>query len=393
VGTGHHDYQTHGAVHDLVRGYKRRKFWMIETQPGNVNWAPINNTLNKGEGRAMDWHAVGHGAEVVLYWQWCSALNGQEQFHGTLLDASGQSKPFYSEARQLAEDFSLVSEIVAGSKLEAEVALLNCYDSRWSIQWQPHHKDFNYVEHFLNYYRPLASQNFCIGIILADVSLDGYKLVIAPALLILNEQRVDNLRNFVEAGGHLALTVRSGMKDIYNALLPSRQPGALRNLCGVEVEDYYALLTPAPVIGDSWTGTSRIWAERLRVIDTEKTEVLATYGISNGWLDGQPAITRHPFGKGYVTYVGAYLDDESQNNLLRLIVSMATIQPVMQTPSGVEACRRVKIGIGEVFILINHSQSKQLVNLPWSGYEHLQQQAVGQVLTLDAYDVAVLTHA
>ena len=69
------------------------------------------------------------------------------------------------------------------------------------------------------------------------------------------------------------------------------------------------------VIG--WTGTSRIWAERLRVLDREKTEVLATYGVSNGWLDGQPAITRHPYGKGMVTYIGAYLDEVSQKHLLQ----------------------------------------------------------------------------
>ena len=78
---------------------------------------------------------------------------------------------FYAEAKQLANDFSSVSELIAGSTLEADVALLNCYDSRWSIQWQPHHKDFDYVAHFLNYYRPLAAQNISMDIISADESL------------------------------------------------------------------------------------------------------------------------------------------------------------------------------------------------------------------------------
>jgi beta-galactosidase len=393
VGTGHHEYQTHGAAHDLVRGYKRRNFWLMETQPGNVNWKPINNALNKGEARVMAWHAVGHGAEAVLYWQWRSALNGQEQYHGTLLDASGQPRPFFTEAKQLATDFSLVSEIIAGSKLESEVALLNCYDSRWSIQWQPHQKDFDYVGHFLNYYRPLAVQNISIDIISADESLAGYKLVIAPALLILNDQRVEQFVTFVEAGGHLVLTVRCGMKDAYNALLPARQPGALRELSGVEVEEYYALDTPIPVNGDDWKGTSRIWAERLRVLDIEKTQVLATYGDSNGWLDGHSAITRHPFGKGTVTYIGAVLDEVSQKYLLQRIAQEAAVQPVMRTPDGVEACRRAKADTGEIYILINHNLSEQRMQLPWSGYEHLHQHAVGHELRLEPYGVAVLTHA
>ena len=393
VGTGHHDYQTSGAAHDLVRGYKRRNFWLMETQPGNVNWKAINNTLNKGEARVMAWHAVGHGAEAVLYWQWRSALNGQEQYHGTLLDASGQPRLFYSEAKQLANDFSLVSEIIAGSTLEADVALLNCYGSRWSIQWQPHHKDFDYVAHFLNFYRPLAAQNITMDIISADESLDGYKLVIAPALLILNDQRVEQIKAFVEAGGHLVLTVRSGMKDGYNALLPSRQPGALKEMSGVEVEDYYALAAPVPVNGTGWTGTSRIWSERLRVLDIEKTEVLATYGHGNGWQDGQPAITKHPYGKGIAIYIGAYLDEESQKHLLEQIIQEATVHPVMRTPEGVEACRRVNKDFGDVFILINHNLSDQRVQLPWPAYDHLHQQSIGSELTLGPYGVVVLTHS
>ena len=63
IGTGHHDYLTSGAIHDLTRGFKRRNFWVMETQPGNVNWAAINNVLNRGEARAMAWHAVAHGAD------------------------------------------------------------------------------------------------------------------------------------------------------------------------------------------------------------------------------------------------------------------------------------------------------------------------------------------
>ena len=391
VGMGNHDYQTSGAQHDLVRGYKRRNFWLMETQPGNVNWKPLNNVLNKGEARLMAWHAVGHGADAVLYWQWRSPLGGQEQYHGTLLDTSGKPRLFYTEAQQLANDFSSTSDLIAGSKLEADVAMLNCYDSRWSIQWQPHHKDFDYIAHFLNYYRPLAAQNVTLDIISADESLDGYKLVIAPTLLVLNDQRVAHLKAFVEKGGHLVLTLRSGMKDEYNALLPTPQPGGLAELCGVEVEEYYALMTPVPVEGDTWKGTSSIWAERLRIQDREGTQVLATYGASNGWLDGQPAITRHHFGKGTVTFIGAYLDDVSQKSLLQQITREAAITPVMVTPAGVEACRRVTVDNREIFILINYNRSEQRVQLPWSAHDHLKNNAVGNQVTLSPYDVAVLT--
>jgi beta-galactosidase len=392
VGMGHHNYKNSGAAHDLVRGYKRRNFWLMETQPGSVNWKPLNNSLDKGEARSMAWHAMGHGADAVLYWQWRSAFNGQEQYHGTLVDSTGQPRPFFSEAQQLASDFSKITHLLAGSQIKAEVALLNCYDSRWSIQWQPHHKDFSYIDHLLHYYRPIAAENISVDIISADEILSGYKLVIAPAMLILNDRRVANLRAFVKNGGHLVLTLRTGMKDEYNALLPERQPGALREISGVEVEEYYALLDPIELTGAGWVGQAQFWAERLNILDKENTQVLATYGKSNGWLDGQVAVVRHRYDRGMVTYLGAYLDESCQKAMLRNIIQEAGCKPVMSTPTGVEACRRVHPTHGDILMLVNHTRKEQQIPLPWSAYEHLQQRELTETISLEPYGVAILTH-
>jgi len=391
VGTGHHHHLVSGAIHDLTRGFKRKNFWLIETQPGNVNWSSINNVVNKGEARVMAWHAVAHGADAILYWQWRSALGGQEQFHGTLVDQSGQPRPFYEEARQLANDFSKTSNILTDTVPVADVVLLNSYDNRWSIHAQRHHKDFDYVAHFNHYYRALSARNIATDVLSVDAPLDGYKLVIAPALLMLNEKRAAKLKAFVENGGHLVLTVRAGMKDDFNAMLPLRQPGILAGIAGVEVEEYYALLDPAPVIGEDLKGESRIWAERLNVKD-ESTQVIARYGKSNGWLDGQAAITSHEHGKGCVIYIGVWLDDISQQKLIDDIVKSAGVEPEMRCPIGVEARRRVNAQGDEVFIVINHERSEKKVTLPWLAHESLSGSNVRE-LKLEPYGVAVLTRA
>ena len=392
VGTGHLDYLSSGAAHDLVRGFKRRSFWLMETQPGNVNWSSVNNPLDKGEARTMAWHAVAHGADAVLYWQWRSALGGQEQYHGTLVDQSGQPRPFYEEARQLGRDFATASPLLAGSKIISRVALLNSYDSRWSVQWQRHHRDFDYVAHFNHYYRPLAAQNVLADVISADAPLlKGYRLVIAPALLILNENRVEQLTDFVKRGGHLVLTVRCGMKDEHNALLSSRQPGPLADLAGVEVEDYYALLDEIPVTGNWFSGVSGLWAERLRILDEDRTVVIARYGESNGWLDDQVAITVHSYGSGLVYFVGVYLDDVAQQAFVDHVVKTARVRPVMTMPAGMEVRRLVNPEGTRVFIAINHTRTEQLVQLPWPAHEHLSDQSVQGKLKFGPYEVAVLT--
>ncbi len=143
IGTGRNDYAASGAMHNLVRGYKNRNFWVMETQPNNVNWTSVNNSLEPRETRALAWHAIGHGADAWLYWQWRSAYGGQEQYHGTLVDQANQPRPFYEDVKSVAADFAAVSPLLIDTVPAAQAALLYSFDSRWSIQNQRHHHDFD----------------------------------------------------------------------------------------------------------------------------------------------------------------------------------------------------------------------------------------------------------
>ncbi len=392
VGTGHNDYTESGAAHDLVRGFKRRNFWLMETQPGSVNWSTINNQLNKGECRVMAWQAVGHGADAILYWQWRPALNGQEQYHGSLTDQSGQPRLFYTEAAQLGEELAKVSGLLAGSEIKAKVAILNDYDSRWSLDWQPHHQDFDYVEHLVHYYKYFAEHNISVDILSADETLDGYQLVIAPSLAITNPVQIENFNALLARGGTLIVTLRSGVKDAYNALLPSRPPGPLSELTNVEVEEYYALHTSVSVKGTFFDGISRIWAERLKkIVEVKLMQPVATYRKHNGWLDDQLAITANSYKRGYVYYVGVYLDEHANAELLSHICKIAKVEPILKAPRGVEVCQRVSSEGRLIYILINHEISPKKVNIPWEAYEHLSGNTGKGDLTLASYGVAVLT--
>jgi beta-galactosidase len=146
-----------------------------------------------------------------------------------------------------------------------------------------------------------------------------------------------------------------------------------------------------PVSGEWFAGTSRLWAERLNVQDEASTQVIARYGASNGWLDGCPAVTVHPHGEGRVYFVGAYLDEGAQQLLLDHIVAAAGVQPVLETPPGVEARKRVNAEGLEVFIIINHKRAEEFVRLPWPAREHLSGQSVKDELKLASYGVAILT--
>jgi beta-galactosidase len=394
VGTGQLDPVSNGAAHDLTRGFLRKNFWVMETQPGFVNWSKDNNALNKGEVRAMAWHDIGHGADAVEYWQWRSALNGQEEYHGTLVGADGTPVPLYDEVAQLGREFEKAGPVLSGTGVHSEVAVLHSYDSRWAINWQRHNQAFDPKDALISYYGTLRALVHSVDIVSPSVSLSQYKLVVAPALNVLTDAQAKNLMDYVRGGGHLVLGQRSAMKNDDNGLQPERQPGPLTSMLGGRVEQFYALNEDVPVAGDWGTGSGKIWAEQLSVKDPQ-AHVLMRYGKSNGWLDGQPAAITRAIGKGSITYIGAWLDETTMNAAAKWMVKESGVQLLpVNLPTGVDLYVRSKEvpGGGEktVWILVNFGKDAATVTLPGSMSDVLGSGRVGSV-KLEQYGVAVLS--
>lgn len=365
VGTGHLDPASNGLAHDLTRGFKRQNFWVMETQPGYVNWSPLNNFTNRGEARAMAWQAIGHGADDINYWQWRSALNGQETFHGALVGPDGTPVPFYDEAAQTAREFAKVENSFRDTSPLSQVAVLYSYDSHWAIQFQKHTEKYDDIRLLKSYYSALRKIAQSVDVVSAYASLDGYKLVAAPSLNVLPKDLADHLLEYVRNGGHLVLGPRSGMKDQFNALLPQRQPGFLVDALGARVEQYYPLEKDCPVSGTWGNGQATIWAEQLKT-QVPEDEVLLQYGKSNGWLDDQPAAITRLYGKGRITYIGAVLDDKLMATAAEWMTQKSGVTPVFgPVPDGVEVSRRVGPST-QVFVLINYSLENRRVALPHS---------------------------
>jgi beta-galactosidase len=383
VGTGHLLPYRNGASHDLVRGWKRKNFWVMEIQPGYVNWAPVSNMLYPGETRAMAWQAIGHGADGILYWQWRNALNGQETMHGSILGPDGKPLPVYEEVTRIGREMAKATPIIAGTTPVSPVAILQDYPSRWTIDFQPHHKDYDQIGVLLDYYAPLKDALGSVDIVEAAGPIDNYKLVVAPNLAILTPEMTAKLTAFVKRGGHLILGPRSGMRDAYDRLQPRRQPGPLADLLGGQVEQYYAL-DEAIEVG---TGKATLWAEDLTAKSPD-TQVLLRYGKANGWLDGHAAALTRKQGKGRITYVGALLDKGLMKTLIDDALSGAGVARDFAVPADVELMTRQGDG-RSIVILINHGKETRSVTLPEAMTDILEG-GRKQAVTLAAEGVAVL---
>ena len=237
-----------------------------------------------------------------------------------------QAGPLYPEVAQLGTDFGKAGPALEGTSPRSEVAILHTYPSVWAIDWQRHNKDYDPIAEILSYYQPLKDIAQSIDIVQPTVPLDHYKLVVAPGLNVLSEAAANNLIAYVRQGGNLVLGQRSGMKNSDNGLQPERQPGPLVLLLGGRVDQYYALINPVPVSGQFGDNTSKLWAELLSTSSPD-TKVLETYGKSNGWLDGKPAIITRKVGRGSITYVGAWMDEAGMAKLAQWMTEMSGVTP------------------------------------------------------------------
>ncbi len=385
------DWADNAATHDLTRGYKQKNFWVMETEPAFVNWRGVNTPLHKGEVREMAWQAIGHGADAVEYWQWRSDLNGQEEYHGVLLGADGEPAPVYAEVQQIGAEFQKAGKALAGTEPRSQVALINDFDSRWAIDFQRHNRNFNPVAEMVAFYRPLREQSQAVDIVSVLAPLDGYKLVVAPGLNVLPQATADRLIAYVRGGGNLVLGPRSGMKNEDNGLNVQRQPGPLLDLLGARVDQFYAVDTDVPVTVDGSAGTANTWAETLS-LRAANAKAIATYGVSNGWLDGQAAAITRQVGKGSITYVGAWLDAASLAKLTSKLLVAAEVRPMLPgIPEGVEVCvRTTRTGSRSVIILINHGTRGTSVQIP-AGMQNLLDTSAGWSVELPPYGVAVFS--
>jgi len=394
-GTGHLDPLRSGATHDLVRGWKQKNFWVMEMPPGFVDWGSVSNSLDRGETRAMAWHAVGHGADCIAYWQWRSALNGQEQYHGSLVGPDGEPVPVYAEVARAGAEFAKVGPVLAGTEPVSEVAVIHDYDSRWAIEFNPFSNRYEQMQILIDYYRALRERTQAVDIVTPAMDLSRYKLVVAPSLNVVSPELATKLAEYVRAGGHLVLGPRTGMKDAFNALNRERQPGPLSPSVGARVEQFYALLEDVPLAGDWGAGKATVWAERLDRLAPD-VEVVLRFGAGNDWLSGAPAAIRRKLGRGTIGFLGSVVDTALMDELARRWVAEAGVatDTVIAAPAGVKVSRRVGAG-REVYVITNFSKGAQEIALPGAMTDVLADGGGAEVTSvkLPRYGVAVLSRA
>lgn len=191
----HHDlYRSVGGHGPGGGGPSAGRWWVMEQQPGPVNWAPWNPAPLPGMVRLWTWEAFAHGAEVVSYFRWRQFPQAQEQMHAGLHRPDGAPAPGYAEVAQVARELEGM-EAVAPAK--APVALVFDYESCWAWETQPQGRDFDFFRLAFAAYRACRRAGLSVDILPPTTAdLSGYKLVLAPGLMRLSNTFRNALKEF-----------------------------------------------------------------------------------------------------------------------------------------------------------------------------------------------------
>ena len=194
--------------HDLYRGCARGgRWWVLEQQPGPVNWARHNPAPLPGMVRLWTLEAMAHGAELVSYFRWRQFPQAQEQHHAGLLRPDSVAAPGLAEAAQAARDIAALGALGPPPK---SVALVFDYQAEWVTAIQPQGAGLSALWAAFACYTALRELGLDIDIIAPDAPLYGYRLCVIPCLPIVSDALAANLKAFQ---GQVIIGPRSGSRD------------------------------------------------------------------------------------------------------------------------------------------------------------------------------------
>jgi len=322
--------------HDLYRG--PNGFWVMEQQPGDVNWPPRCPQPGEGAMRLWAHQAVAHGANVVSYFRWRRCRQGQEQYHAGLRKHDGSPDRGYADAARAAAEFEELGEL---DGVDAPVALCFSYEDLWALAEQPHAPEFDYWGLVGAFYRALRARGLSVDVIDvspgADIELDGYDAVVAPTLHLAEESLASRFEAYVADGGHLLVGPRTGYKRPGNRLQPTLAPGPFADLVGGRVDQHESLPesveTRLTYRGETYD--FRTWAEWL---DPDDATAVGAY--TAGVAADRSAVLDHSFGDGTVTYCGVWPEADLADALVVDLLERAAVPHAERFPATVRVTER-----------------------------------------------------
>ena len=268
--TGHPD--SSAFHHDLYRGIGR--LWIIEQQPGPVNWAPHNPSPLPGMVRLWALEALAHGAELMSWFRWRQVPFAQEQMHTGLLRPDGSEDAAVAEVKAVhAEIQQLIAAECLAETPDAQVAIVFDYAGDQMLRIQPQGENYDPLGWVQQVYTSIRRCGVNVDVVGAHQTLSTYKMVVLANSIAVDENLHKQLSAF---DGHIVIGPRCGSKTEEYSIPPELPPGVLRSLLPIKVTRVESLPDFVSIAANDASNTVR-WREKV------ESELQATAEYSDSW--------------------------------------------------------------------------------------------------------------
>jgi len=385
----------YSLVHDLMRGFKHKPFWVMETA---------------GQDRLIAYHTLAHGGEGMSMFRWRASRFGAEQGLGGF-EYHGMFSERFNETKKLGEEFQVVNKEIADHEMKPNVAMLYSFDIGWAYDiahvyprsvWVD---GVGYWRLMEEYYTAFWEKNIPVELISVDDDWSEYPILVIPTLYITNSEVNQKIEAYVKAGGFIIMGPASALKDWDNVFFEELPPcDNLRNVFGCDFighngftftsysDNSIQMTKEAPFnpekkysLERNSTESTGIFyfnrpTERMRLIDAEELAKFST---------GQAAMTMNDYGKGRIINLGFSPTKELWNDLVGWLQEEGVVQRYLDTPPGVEAVTQYGKKSYYLF-LINHGFSPQSVEVNDSYHNVLSGQLGDSDITIPAHHTIIL---
>lgn len=382
-----------GMQHDIMRSIQKKPFMLLENCPSATNWQPISKLKKPGLLHAASMHAVAHGSDSVLYFQFRQSQGASEKFHGAVVDHyGGEDTRVFREVSEVGSSLKKLQEI-AGTNTKARVAIVHDWESRWAMEnaQGPRNQGLNYLDAVEKSYFALRRQGVDVDVIDMEQDIADYSVVVAPMLYMFREGFEEKVRRFVEQGGRFVLSYWSGIVDETDLCFLGGTPHGLMDVMGLRSTEIDGLFdwesnSAVPVEGNAMGLTKTYVCKNLcELVRTTTANVLMTYG--EDFYAGMAALTENNFGAGKAYHVCADFEQAFFDDVYEKILGEAGVRSVIRNiPVGVEVMTRENEAAEYVFIQ-SFNRHADAIELPLNDYEILMGAYDG---TIPAFGTIVL---
>jgi beta-galactosidase len=380
-----------GLALDLMRGSKVNQNFLIMEQeaglPGNLSF--FARQVSADLYRVWAYQALAHGADGVCYFRWRTSRYGSEQYWQGILDQDSYPTTRYQTVARMGKEMAQVGAALRGTKVASSVGLLVSPDSRWAFHIQPLVKNFDYDRQLRLYYAAFRRTRMSVDVLFPSSDFSAYKIIVAPSLFVVDKALAAKLTAFVQNGGTLLLSYRSGVKDEHNVVTSQTLPGPFLDLVGAAIHEYDPQIEQEQtVVGPGYSRFSaQVWFD---ILEPTSAQVLATYG--KGHYAGKAAATLNPYGKGTVIYVGTESPSPVFYERLAARAAQAANLKLGETlPEGVELAVREN-GAKRTILLMNYTESTHEILLDQDYQDALTGKTEPKKVALGPFEVKVLTN-